>query len=46
MKKIIGSMTLRKIQQKMNNIKLISVTPDAERLMAYCTIVSNPNNQG
>jgi thymidylate synthase (FAD) len=27
------------------NVKLISVTPDAEKLMAYCARVSNPNNQ-
>ena len=27
------------------NIKLISVTPDAEKHMAYCARVSNPNNQ-
>ena len=26
-------------------VKLISVTPDAEKLMAYCARVSNPNNQ-
>ena len=26
-------------------IKLISVTPDAEKHMAYCARVSNPNNQ-
>ena len=25
--------------------KLISVTPDAEKHMAYCARVSNPNNQ-
>jgi len=30
---------------KMPNVKLISVTPDAEKLMAYCARVSNPNNQ-
>lgn len=29
----------------MNTVKLISVTPDAEKLMAYCARVSNPNNQ-
>ena len=28
-----------------NPIKLISVTPDAEKHMAYCARVSNPNNQ-
>jgi thymidylate synthase (FAD) len=28
-----------------NEIKLISITPDAEKLMAYCARVSNPNNQ-
>ncbi len=30
---------------KENNVKLISVTPDAEKHMAYCARVSNPNNQ-
>ena len=29
----------------MSNIKVISVTPDAEKLMAYCARVSNPSNQ-
>ena len=29
----------------MNDVKLISVTPDAEKHMAYCARVSNPNNQ-
>ena len=28
------------------NVKLISVTPDAEKNIAYCARVSNPNNQG
>ena len=28
-----------------NNVKVISVTPDAEKHMAYCARVSNPNNQ-
>ena len=27
-------------------IKLVSVTPDAEKLMAYVARVSNPKNQG
>jgi thymidylate synthase (FAD) len=27
------------------NVKLISITPDAEKTMAYCARVSNPNNQ-
>ncbi len=27
------------------NVELISVTPDAEKLMAYCARVSNPSNQ-
>lgn len=27
------------------NVKLISITPDAEKLMSYCARVSNPNNQ-
>lgn len=29
----------------MNNVKLISITPDAEKIMSYCARVSNPNNQ-
>jgi thymidylate synthase (FAD) len=29
----------------MNNVKLISITPDAEKLMGYCARVSNPTNQ-
>lgn len=29
----------------MSSVKLISVTPDAEKLMSYCARVSNPNNQ-
>jgi len=29
----------------MSNVKLISVTTDAEKLIAYCARVSNPNNQ-
>ena len=29
----------------MNKVKLISVTPEAEKHMAYCARVSNPNNQ-
>lgn len=29
----------------MSSVTLISVTPDAEKLMAYCARVSNPNNQ-
>ena len=28
-----------------SNVKVISVTPDAEKHMAYCARVSNPNNQ-
>jgi len=27
------------------SVKLVSVTPDAEKLMAYCARVSNPSNQ-
>lgn len=27
------------------NVKLINITPDAEKTMAYCARVSNPNNQ-
>lgn len=27
------------------SVKLISVTPDAEKIMSYCARVSNPNNQ-
>lgn len=30
----------------MNDCKLISVTPDAEKHIAYCARVSNPSNQG
>jgi thymidylate synthase (FAD) len=29
----------------MSSVKLITITPDAEKLMAYCARVSNPNNQ-
>tara|TARA_B100001564_G_scaffold147802_1_gene124177 strand:- start:325 stop:966 length:642 start_codon:yes stop_codon:yes gene_type:complete len=29
----------------MNNTSLISITPDAEKTIAYCARVSNPNNQ-
>jgi thymidylate synthase (FAD) len=29
----------------MSSVKLISATPDAEKLMAYCARVSNPSNQ-
>lgn len=29
----------------MSQIKLVSVTPDAEKTIAYCARVSNPNNQ-
>jgi thymidylate synthase (FAD) len=29
----------------MDLVKLVSVTPDAEKLMAYCARVSNPSNQ-
>lgn len=29
----------------MDNVKLIGVTPDAEKHIAYCARVSNPNNQ-
>ena len=29
----------------MSSVKLISVTPDAEKLMAYCARVSNPSGQ-
>ena len=30
----------------MNDVKLVSVTPDAEKHIAYCARVSNPSNQG
>lgn len=30
----------------MNTAKLVSVTPDAEKHIAYCARVSNPSNQG
>ena len=29
----------------MDQVKLISVTPEAEKQIAYCAKVSNPNNQ-
>lgn len=29
----------------MSNVSLISITPDAEKTIAYCARVSNPNNQ-
>jgi len=29
-----------------DNIKVVSITPDAEKNIAYCARVSNPNNQG
>jgi thymidylate synthase (FAD) len=29
----------------MSNVKLISITPEAEKTMAYCARVSNPSNQ-
>lgn len=29
----------------MNNVRLISISPDAEKVMAYCARVSNPDNQ-
>jgi len=29
----------------MNQVKLINITPDAEKTIAYCARVSNPNNQ-
>lgn len=29
----------------MHNAKLVSLTPDAEKLISYCARVSNPNNQ-
>ena len=35
--------TLAKI--KMNRVELISLTPDAEKTMAYIARVSNPSNQ-
>jgi thymidylate synthase (FAD) len=30
----------------MNNVSLVSATPDAEKHIAYCARVSNPSNQG
>ena len=29
----------------MQNVKLISITPETEKTIAYCARVSNPNNQ-
>ena len=37
--------TTKYLKTMMTDIKLISVTPDAEKHMAYCARVSNPNNQ-
>lgn len=31
--------------EKTENVKLISITPDAEKTMGYCARVSNPENQ-
>lgn len=36
---------VNEVVEQMNSVKLISVTPDAEKLMAYCARVSNPSNQ-
>ena len=33
------------MELKTDLVKLISVTPDAEKHIAYCARVSNPNNQ-
>jgi thymidylate synthase (FAD) len=30
---------------KINTVKFVSITPDAEKLIAYCARVSNPSNQ-
>ena len=35
----------KKHQKDLNEVSLVSVSPDAEKLMAYCARVSNPNNQ-
>ena len=29
----------------MQNVKLISITPETEKTIEYCARVSNPNNQ-
>ena len=36
---------VKKELKKVNDVKLISVTPDAEKHIAYCARVSNPQNQ-
>ena len=46
--KILSPITTKFMTKEMMTdtpIKLISVTPDAEKHMAYCARVSNPNNQ-
>ena len=46
--KILSQTTTKFMTKEMMTdtpIKLISVTPDAEKHMAYCARVSNPNNQ-
>ena len=39
------TMTDTPIEYMKQQVKLISVTPDAEKHMAYCARVSNPANQ-
>jgi thymidylate synthase (FAD) len=36
---------LEKAHKSSNLVELISITPEAERIMGYCARVSNPNNQ-
>ena len=38
-------MTEMMMGTQIDQVKLVSVTPDAEKHMAYCARVSNPNNQ-
>ena len=33
---------VKKVLKKVNDVKLISVTPEAEKHIAYCARVSNP----
>ena len=43
--KFLMTMTDTPIEYMKQQVKLISVTPDAEKHMAYCARVSNPANQ-
>lgn len=36
---------LEKIHKSLNLVELVSITPNAEKIIAYCARVSNPDNQ-